>query len=60
MEGGVAITIDGLVFLCSLQVVFLIFGKDLLMLMGQVILQGVVLLIWRFGLLLENLVFNSG
>jgi hypothetical protein len=45
MEGGVEITIDGLVFLCSLQVVFLIFGKDLLMLRDQVILQGVVLLI---------------
>ena len=55
-KGGVAVTLGSPVFLCALEVELFIFGKELVVLVSEVVLEVKVLLVGRFGLLLQKLV----
>ena len=59
-ERGVAITVDGLILLGTLEMKFFVFGKELMVLVGELGLKTEVLLTWWFGLLLEKLIFHHG
>jgi hypothetical protein len=49
---------DGLVFLGTLEVEFFVFGKEHVVLLSEMVLEVVVPLMRRLGLLLEELVLN--
>ena len=58
-EGGIAVTMDVLVFLGTLEVEFFVLGKEHVVLLGKMKMELIILLVWRLCLLLKNLVLNN-
>lgn len=54
-ESGVAVTMDGPILFGSLEVINFLFGKEVLMLLGEMELKGVILLGRWLGLLVQEM-----
>jgi hypothetical protein len=57
-KSSIAVPVGSPVLLSSLQMIGFIFGKEVMAMLGEVVLQGVVLLVGRIGLELEKLGCN--
>jgi hypothetical protein len=58
-ESGVAVTMDDPILFSSLEVINFPFGKEVMMLLGEIELKHVILLVRWLGLLVQKLIHNS-
>ena len=58
-KGSIAVTMNSPILFSSLDVVSFLFGKEIVVVMGGLLLQGMILLARMLGLFLQKLIFNG-